>query len=133
MLYHLLFLLFIKHFICDFAIQGRFKNENDKWKISSHKGHFHALDHAIGTAFVFVIVVIAMAINLRPISLWCIPIFGILDYVMHFTIDWLKNNFVKANNFQRDSRAFWILTSVDQCLHAFSYLIIVILFDNYFF
>lgn len=133
MLYHLLFLLLVKHFICDFALQGRLRQTHDKHKLTSLKGHLHALDHAVGTSLVFVLLVLAMALNSHFISLWVIPLFGIMDYVIHLIIDWLKNNFVKANDWQQSSREFWILTSIDQCLHALTYLVIVILFDIYFF
>lgn len=133
MLYHLLFLLLVKHMICDFAIQGRLKTDHDKWKLTSRKGHLHALDHALGTSIVFTLLCISLAINLIPINLWCIILFGVLDYVFHFTIDWLKNNIVKENNFKKDSREFWILTSVDQTLHVMTYWLFVIVFDIYFF
>ena len=50
------FLLMVKHFVCDFALQGRFKEKHDKHLVSSTKGHLHALDHAVGTALVFLFV-----------------------------------------------------------------------------
>ena len=51
----LFFLLMVKHFVCDFALQGRFK-QKDKHLLTSTKGHMHALDHALGTALVFLFV-----------------------------------------------------------------------------
>ena len=50
------YLLMVKHFIGDFALQGRLKAIHDKHLLTSLKGHLHALDHAIGSAFVFLFV-----------------------------------------------------------------------------
>jgi hypothetical protein len=135
MLHTLLFLLLVKHFLCDFALQGRFPRTNDKHKLTSRKGHLHALDHAIGTALVFCIITIWCAtssINFQWYIFFAPIILGVLDYIAHFKIDWLKNNFVHANEWSQNSREFWILTSIDQILHALTYLVLVIVFDIYF-
>lgn len=127
------FLLMVKHFVCDFALQGRFaKKTHDKHLLTSHLGHLHALDHGIGTALVFLFVA-SWAFAQGHAIFVTIILFGILDYVMHFLIDWLKNNFVVSNGWKQSNREFWILTSVDQSLHTLSYFLIVILFDIYFF
>ena len=125
------FLLMVKHFVCDFALQGRFKEKHDKHLVSSTKGHLHALDHAVGTALVFLFVA-SYAFAQGQTIFVTILLFPILDYVLHFFIDWCKNNFVHHNNLFQHDRSFWILTSVDQCLHAFTYFVFVILFDIYF-
>jgi hypothetical protein len=135
MLHTLLFLLLAKHFICDFALQGRFPQTHDKHKLTSRKGHLHALDHAVGTALVFSFITIWCAvssINVEWYILFAPIIFGVLDYIAHFKIDWLKNNFVHANQWSQNSREFWILTSIDQILHSLTYLVLVIVFDIYF-
>ena len=127
------FLLMVKHFICDFALQGRLKQTHDKHKLTSVKGHLHALDHASGTAFVFLLVSIFMFIKNDTSIFVSVLLFAVLDYIAHFKIDWLKNNFVVANDFKHSDRAFWILTSIDQILHTLTYLVFVIVFDIYFF
>ena len=126
------FLLIIKHFVCDFALQGRFKETHDKHLLTSRKGHLHAIDHAVGTALVFFLASVWLLSQGQTIFVTII-LFGILDHVLHFTIDWLKNNFVRANDMKQSERQFWILSCVDQCLHATCYLVYVILFDIYFF
>lgn len=126
------FLLMVKHFVCDFALQGRFKETHDKHLLTSRKGHLHSLDHAVGTALVFLLASVWLLGQGQTIFVTII-LFAVLDYVFHFTIDWLKNNFVRANDMKQSQRQFWILTSVDQCLHALTYLVIVLLFDIYFF
>src|SRR6056300_1209725 len=133
MLYTLLFLLMIKHFVCDFALQGRFPQTHDKHKLTSVKGHLHSLDHGLGTALVFLLISSTVYFYYGKSIFVSILLFGILDYVSHFTIDWLKNNFVVANNFKQSERSFWILTSIDQIFHTLTYLVIVIVFDIYFF
>lgn len=126
------FLLMVKHFVCDFALQGRFKETHDKHLLTSRKGHLHSLDHAVGTALVFLLASVWLLGQGQTIFVTII-LFAVLDYVFHFTIDWLKNNFVRTNDMKQSQRQFWILTSVDQCLHALTYLVIVLLFDIYFF
>ena len=129
----LFFLFMVKHFVCDFALQGRLPKEHDKWKLTSRKGHLHALDHALGTAGIFVFVSGWIYFTTNKTVFISVLIFGILDYIIHFFIDWLKNNFVKANDWPQSSREFWILTSIDQSLHALTYLIFLVLFDIYIF
>ena len=126
------FLLIVKHFICDFALQGRFKITHDKHLLTSRKGHLHALDHAVGTALVFLFAS-SWALAQGQTIFTSIVIFALFDYICHFTIDWLKGNFVRANNWSQESRQFWILSSFDQILHTTSYLILVLLFDKLFF
>ena len=125
------FLLLIKHFVCDFALQGRFKH-HDKHLMTSIKGHLHALDHALGTALVFLFAA-SFAFAQGQTIFVTILIFPILDYVFHFFIDWSKNNFVIHNNMMQSERQFWILTSIDQCLHTLTYFVMILLFDIYFF
>ena len=132
MLLTIFFLLIIKHFICDFALQGRLKGPYDKYLLTSRKGHLHALDHAIATALIFLFASSWAIVQGKAIFVTVI-LFGILDYVLHFIIDWLKNNFVVANNMNKSQRQFWILSCVDQCLHTTCYLVYVVLFDIYFF
>jgi len=132
MLVLLLFFLLTKHFICDFALQGRFPQTHDKHKLTSVKGHLHALDHATGTALVFLLFSIWLFLKDQTVFT-SIILFGVLDYITHFKIDWLKNNFVVANQFKQSERPFWILTSIDQILHTLTYLIFVFIFDIYFF
>ena len=126
------FLLLVKHFISDFALQGRIKLPHDKHLWKSKKGHLHALDHAIGTALVFLFGASYAYANGQVIFI-TILLFPIIDYVLHFIVDWCKANFVLANDIKQQDRAFWILTSFDQILHASTYLLIVVLFDIYFF
>ena len=125
------FLLIIKHFICDFGLQGRFTQPQDKHLLSSHRGHLHALDHAVGTALVFLFAS-SWALAQGQKIFTTIIVFAVLDYILHFTVDWLKNNFVKANDMKQSERQFWILTSIDQCTHTCCYFLIVILFDGWF-
>lgn len=126
------FLLVIKHFVCDFALQGRFKQTHDKHLLTSEKGHRHALDHAVGTALIFVFVS-SWALAQGQTIFTTIVVFAVLDYVLHFIVDYLKNNFVRANDMKQSERQYWILTSVDQCMHTVCYFLYVILFDIYFF
>jgi len=122
----------VKHFVCDFALQGRFPGPNDKYLLTSRRARLHSLDHAIGTALVFLFV--ASFLFAQGVTVFAsILLFPMLDFVFHFLIDWLKNNFVRANNWTNASREFWVLSSIDQILHTTSYLVLVLLFDKLFF
>ena len=134
MLLTIFFLLIIKHFICDFALQGRFDKYiiHDKHLLTSRKGHLHAMDHALGTALIFLFAS-SWALAQGQLIFVTIILFAVLDHVLHFFIDWCKNNFRLANGWHQNSRQFWILTSIDQCVHAITYLVYVLLFDKFFF
>ena len=132
MLITLLFLMVVKHFICDFALQGRLTGPHDKHLLTSRRLRLHALDHAVGTAIVFLFVA-RFYFAQGNLVFASIVLFPVLDFVGHFLIDWLKNNFVKHNGWSHSSREFWILTSIDQILHTTTYLAFVLLFDKLFF
>jgi|TARA_R100000027_G_scaffold62710_1_gene54965 hypothetical protein len=132
MLLLLFFLLMVKHFICDFALQGRFTGPNDKYLITSRRLRLHAFDHSVGTAMVFLFA--SSFTFAQGHAVWTsIVLFAVLDHIGHTVIDWLKNNFVKANNMQHSERQFWILTSFDQILHVSTYFAFVLLFDKLYF
>jgi len=106
----------VKHALCDFYLQGRLVGGGDENKLLSKKKNRHALDHAIGTAIVFII------LNFFTQALWlAIPFFAILDYVLHLLIDWRKNIITKHYKLTVADRSFWKLTAIDQCAHYSCY------------
>ena len=112
----LLFLLLIKHSICDLALQSRFtKQKGDKKNLTDLKGYLHAGDHAIGTfivALLFVGVLPALGV-------------AIADFVLHFIIDFIKRRYTLK--IPQSNGKYWIIQSVDQIAHYCCYFVYVII------
>lgn len=113
-----LFLLLIKHSVCDLALQSRFVNkQGDKKNLTDIKGYLHAGDHAIGT---FVVALLFVGI---------LPALGIAiaDFVLHFIIDYTKRRYTLAKNLKQSNSKFWYIQSIDQIAHYGCYFIFVII------
>jgi|TARA_B100000085_G_C18519495_1_gene503114 hypothetical protein len=113
-----LFLLLVKHSICDLALQSRFVNkQGDKKNLTDLKGYLHAGDHAIGT---FVVALLFAGL---------IPALGIAiaDFVLHFIIDFAKRRYTLAKNIKQSDSKFWIIQSIDQIAHYSCYFVFVII------
>ena len=106
----------VKHALCDFYLQGRLVGGGDENKLLSKKKNRHALDHAIGTAIVFII------LNFFTQASWlAIPFLAVMDYVLHLFVDWRKNIITKHYKLTVADRSFWKLTAIDQCAHYSCY------------
>ena len=111
-----LFLLLIKHSICDLALQSRFtKLKGDKKNLTDLKGYLHAGDHAIGTFIVSILFV------------GFIPALGvaIADFVLHFIIDYIKRRYTL--NIKQSNSKYWVIQSIDQIAHYSCYFMFVFL------
>lgn len=107
--------LFIKHFICDFPLQMFPWLYNNKGQYLHPGGIMHAGIHGIGTALV-----------LLPFIGTNAAIYGLIDMLVHYHIDWAKMNLsneydLKPNN----SEWFWVLLGFDQLLHHLTYFAII--------
>lgn len=105
------YLLVVKHAIADLALQSLIVG-GDKLDLKSHKGYRHALDHAALTLLV---------------SSWFAPVpaaimLAMLDFSLHFWIDYWKSRIVRRLNVTMDDRLFWPIQSIDQCAHFTCYL-----------
>jgi hypothetical protein len=112
-------LLLIKHTICDLFLQST-RPPADKSKILGYGLHRHCLDHAVATAIIL----------LFFIEIQYALLFGLLDYIAHCTIDWLKHKILKKYNVVKNGKMFWGLQSIDQSLHYITYFIIVIMIGH---
>lgn len=112
----LLFLLLIKHSICDLALQGRFTSkQGDKKNLTDIKGYLHAGDHAIGTflvALLFVGLLPALGI-------------AIADFILHFVIDYIKRRYTLK--IKQSDKKYWVIQSIDQIAHYCCYFIYVLI------
>ena len=109
MTFLLLFLLFAKHWIADFVLQFEYMIK-EKGQYGVRGGIEHAILHGILTA----IILLVFLNDLLPAA-----IFGALDGIIHYHID-----YVKARWGSRDihTQKFWIQIGADQFAHATFYI-----------
>ena len=100
--------LMIKHFIVDLGLQQYLgPREKHVWL---GNGHTHYMHHGIATILV---------------ALWFAPeialLIGILDYVIHWHIDWGKHHLNRFLKCEVRSQIWWWTNVLDQCLHVITY------------
>ena len=110
------FCLLVKHATADLFLQTIIKPPNNKlaWLGSGHK---HYRDHAVCNFIVCIFFVSPM---------WAL-LFSILDYVIHWHIDWSKTNVFAYFKIAREGKTFWKWQTLDQIAHYATALLIVYL------
>src|SRR5258706_15311750 len=102
----LLILLQVKHFVCDFPLQGPFQYKN-KGTYGHRGGILHAAIHAVGTSACFDVLGVPMAIA------WIVTV----EAVVHYHIDWAKMNINARMGWgPLTHERFWWLLGFDQLL-----------------
>ena len=109
-----LFVLQIKHYICDYPLQTAFQL-NNKGTYLHPGGIVHAGLHALFTTTAFILA--------PPTLLLGIGIVG-GEFLVHYHIDWVKEQIVRQNGWTTSQNAFWWAIGVDQLLHYMTYLVI---------
>ncbi len=106
-------LLQLKHWIADFVLQTD-KMIVEKGVYGSSYGVYHSVIHAVGTflAFFWVHPIIAVAT-------------AIIDFILHYHIDWAKININKKYNYTPKDAKFWYWLGADQMLHQYTYIILL--------
>lgn len=112
----LLALLFIKHWYVDFVDQTA---EEVKWKGTyfDWRGVKHSVKHGVATAIIMSFFVYAIEDMI---------ILGLIDFVIHYHIDWAKMQF----KYKPDDKRFWWLLGLDQMLHYLTYVGIIMCGHN---
>jgi hypothetical protein len=110
----LVILLQFKHWYIDFV--------NQTMEEVQHKGIYldwlgvkHSLKHGIGTMLVFTIFspgYLAVAV-------------GMIDFILHYHIDWAKININKRWNYTVKDSQFWAWLGADQLAHQLTYLLLI--------
>lgn len=104
-------LLQVKHMFADYFLQTR-------WMLSGrgeylHPGRAaHAAVHVVGTALCF------LAIG-APAGF--IASIAVLEWVVHFHIDWGKARYCDSKAFDPYQAGFWRAAGMDQALHQLTY------------
>jgi hypothetical protein len=116
-LLHVLFLvaaLQVKHFICDGPLQTLAMVES-KGHYGRFLGLLHAFIHGAGT--VLVLAAFGLA---APAML----LLGLVDFVIHYHVDFTKENVVRRAGWAPSRAQFWWALSADQTAHQLTYLLI---------
>ena len=108
----LLTLFVIKHFIADFLLQFNYMIE-EKGRYLATGGVQHSAIHGILTYFILLYFT-----NPHTASM-----LALLDFVIHYHIDWAKMNL--SQGLTTDNHKFWIWLGFDQMLHYLTYILII--------
>ena len=105
----------IKHFLGDFVLQTPWMLNNRRYY-----GHPGGLAHA-GVHVALSVIVLAMAET--PARL--LAGLALAEGVVHYHVDWAKDNISSKQKLTPDRQAFWIALGADQGLHHLTYLAMV--------
>lgn len=115
----LLFWFAVKHFVVDFPLQADPYQYKNKGTYGHPGGILHSLLHFLGTFLV---------LDLFHFSAAQVVWLSLLDFFLHYHIDWAKVNVARRFDLRPDnSEMFWTLLGFDQFLHYLTYLLIVYL------
>ncbi len=109
-------ILMFKHLVFDFFLQTAYQYRNKG--IYGHPGGIlHAGLHVFGTAFLFLFVY-------PGAMLAALILAG--EFVVHYHIDWTKEQVVKRLQLDTAHFGFWWALGVDQFLHGATYVVIAL-------
>jgi hypothetical protein len=114
MIFLALFLLQIKHFICDFVLQSEYQIR--KKALYGHRaGLTHAGTHILGS------IPALLMISVSPVPIGACLVF---EFVVHYHADWLKARFDNRRGSHKD-RTYWTVFGLDQLVHQLTYVAIL--------
>jgi hypothetical protein len=105
-------MLFVKHWYIDFVNQSA-EEIVGKGIYGNVHGIMHSLKHGIGTGLV---IWLFISEPLMAIML------GVIDFALHYHIDWAKININKRWNYTAQDPQFWAWLGADQLAHSLTYL-----------
>lgn len=115
--------LMIKHFVADYFLQTSWMIQQ-KADYGAPGGLFHAGEHAVLTGIV---------ISFVPgIGFGWALCMAILDFVLHYHIDWSKSNYLRGNfrwslySKDPEDAEYWWAMGTDQFAHYLTYVLIVL-------
>lgn len=106
-------LLFVKHWLCDFAWQTP-RMLSEKGTYGALGGLYHSGLHAAFTFVIFTMLDANEAFLLASI-----------DFLIHYHVDWFK---VRYGTRDASTPKFWKQFGLDQLAHYFTYLLIIGMF-----
>jgi Protein of unknown function (DUF3307) len=105
----------LKHIICDGPLQT-LQMVSDKSFYGKPLGVLHATIHIVGTAAVLLIAGVPASMLMG---------LAVLDGVLHYHIDFIKENVVKWQKWKTADGPFWWALTTDQALHHMTYVALV--------
>ncbi len=111
-----LLLLQVKHFVCDFVTQTPYQLRY-KGIYGHPAGLVHAGLHMVGSAIVLIALKVAMPL---PGSMTLLGVLLAAEFVLHYHIDWGKEQVVKPLA-EGQGTAYWAIFGFDQLLHQATY------------
>ena len=108
-----LVLLQIKHWYIDFVNQSN-EEVASKAIYGDRAGIMHSAKHGLGT-------MLAITLVVTPAYIFFAFICGIIDFVIHYHVDWAKMNY---GNRDITTPAFWNHLGLDQMMHQLTYIFI---------
>ena len=112
----MMFLFTVKHSIADVFLQTFHKNVQ-KHLYFDRGGHRHYGEHGVCT-------LILLLFFVNPIQA---VLLSILDYILHWHVDWGKTKFCRWVGIERATPLFWRIHTLDQIAHFATYALIVYL------
>jgi len=110
----ILVLLEIKHWYIDFVNQSQ-KEVDGKGIYGNADGLMHSIKHGVVTAVIMCFFVYDPIVAI---------IFGFIDFVLHYHIDYIKMHY---GNRDITTKAFWAQLGLDQTAHQLTYIGLVYL------
>jgi hypothetical protein len=108
--------LMFKHAVADFYLQTQYQYLN-KGTYGHPGGFIHAGIHIALTPLVYLV--------LLPGSLLMAGAIALGEFILHYHIDWLKEQVIHRNGWTARDRGFWYALGTDQLVHGLTYLGIV--------
>ncbi len=109
-------ILMLKHAVADFYLQTSYQYLNKG--IYGHPGGIiHSAIHIALTPLVYLVI--------APASLLLVLGIAASEFVLHYHIDWAKEQFTRGNGWTAQDRGFWYALGTDQFVHGLTYLALV--------
>jgi Protein of unknown function (DUF3307) len=108
--------LLIKHAVADFLLQTE-NQRRTKGDYGAIGGITHAFTHIVLTAPVFFL--------LPPVGLGAAAALLSGEFVIHYHLDWAKDQMVRHNNWTSQDTFFWWALGLDQLGHGLTYVALV--------
>lgn len=108
--------LAVKHFIADFLLQSE-TQRREKGVYGARGGLTHAFTHVVFTLPVFWLLGVGSPSKVAALLA--------AEFVIHYHLDWTKEQLVRANGWGTQDRYFWWALGLDQMLHVLTYIAII--------
>lgn len=108
--------LMLKHAVADFYLQSTYQYQN-KGRYGHPGGILHSAIHVALTPLVYLVI--------APASLLLVLGIAASEFVLHYHIDWLKEQIGHRSSWTPQDRCFWFALGTDQLVHGLTYLAIV--------